>query len=117
MSTAEVHLAPGSGTRVSPLLFGALTEHFGRGIYDGIWDNQRAAPRSDVQAAVRGLGVSMFRYPGGCFADWYHWRDGVGASQDRRFMNPPTRMDGMADEALAREMGPIRRSWNCRHTP
>ena len=68
---------------VSPFLFGALTEHFGTGIYGGIWDQARDVARADVRAAVEAHGYTMFRYPGGCFADWYHWRDGVGPKADR----------------------------------
>lgn len=83
MEKAEVRLPGDQGARVSPLIFGALTEHFGRGIYGGIWDTERNVPRADVLSAVRGLGTTMFRYPGGCFSDWYHWRDGVGPRESR----------------------------------
>lgn len=68
---------------VSPFLFGALTEHFGYGMYGGIWDMERDVARADVKAAAGALGATMFRYPGGCFSDWYHWKDGVGP-KDRR---------------------------------
>jgi alpha-N-arabinofuranosidase len=78
-----VHVADRAIADVSPFLFGALTEHFGRGIYGGIWDQERDGPRADVRAAVAAHRYTMFRYPGGCFSDWYHWRDGVGPKAER----------------------------------
>ena len=80
---ARIHVTPDVVADVSPYLFGALTEHFGRGLYGGLWDAERDVPRADVKAAAAGLGATMFRYPGGCFADWYHWRDGVGPRDQR----------------------------------
>ena len=68
---------------VSPHLFGGLTEHFGTTMYGGIWDTERDVPRADVKAAIMAGGYSMFRYPGGCFSDWYHWRDGIGPKDQR----------------------------------
>lgn len=68
---------------VSPYVFGALTEHFGEGLYGGVWERDGHTPRADVAGAVRGLGTTMLRYPGGCFSDWYHWRDGVGPKEAR----------------------------------
>jgi alpha-N-arabinofuranosidase len=68
---------------VSPYLFGAFVEHLGTGLYGGVWDPATDAPRADVQAAVKAAGYTMIRYPGGCFADWYHWRDGVGPKHER----------------------------------
>ncbi|HET7571208.1 MAG TPA: alpha-L-arabinofuranosidase C-terminal domain-containing protein [Gaiellaceae bacterium] len=78
-----VRLADRPLADVSPYLFSALTEHFGRGIYGGIWDQERDVARADVRAAVQAHGYTMFRYPGGCFSDWYHWRDGVGPKAER----------------------------------
>jgi alpha-N-arabinofuranosidase len=83
MRTAHAVVRSASGTRISPYVHAALTEHFGTGIYGGIWDARRNVPRADVQAAVRGLGITMLRYPGGCFADWYHWHDGIGPREQR----------------------------------
>jgi alpha-L-arabinofuranosidase len=83
MRSAEVEVLPREGARVSPYVHGALVEHLGKCVYDGIWDTGRGLPRADVQAAVRALGTTMFRYPGGCFADWYHWRDGIGPRAER----------------------------------
>ena len=80
---AELVVSPELGDQISPFIFGALTEHFGRGLYGGLWDREREVPRADVMAAVQALGTTMFRYPGGCFSSWYHWRDGVGPRSQR----------------------------------
>jgi alpha-L-arabinofuranosidase len=80
--------------QVHPHLFGSFAEHLGRMIYGGIYDegNPRSDPdgyRRDVMEAVRDLGVSMLRWPGGNFASGYNWKDGIGP-KDRR----PVRPDG-----------------------
>jgi alpha-L-arabinofuranosidase len=78
------------GSRIDRNLFGQFAEHLGSGIYDGIWvgkdsriPNVRGI-RSDVVAALRALRVPNVRWPGGCFADEYHWRDGVGPASKRK---------------------------------
>jgi len=83
-------------TRPGPTLnrnvFGQFAEHLGRGVYEGIWvgpespiPNTRGI-RNDVVAALKAIKVPNVRWPGGCFADEYHWRNGIGP-RDRR---PPT---------------------------
>ena len=71
-------------------IFGQFAEHLGRGIYDGIWvgrgskiPNVRGI-RNDVTAALRAIKVPVVRWPGGCFADEYHWKSGVGPAAKRR---------------------------------
>ena len=77
------------GPRVNRDVFGQFTEHLGTGIYGGIWVGPRsripneAGYRSDVLAALRAIKVPMVRWPGGCFADEYHWRDGIGPRAKR----------------------------------
>jgi alpha-N-arabinofuranosidase len=73
---------------ISPLLFGGFAEHMGRCVYGGLYDP--ASPqadeqgfRRDVQAALREMGVTILRYPGGNFLSGYHWRDGVGPRDQR----------------------------------
>jgi alpha-N-arabinofuranosidase len=66
---------------ISPRLYGQFAEHLGRCCYDGLWDG--CAFRSDVVAALRELPVPLLRWPGGCYADHYHWRDGIGAAAER----------------------------------
>ena len=73
----------GTGAEISPLIFGAMIEHFGRTVDPGIWDAERDIPRSDTKVAVEAMGVRALRYPGGCFSDTYHWRDGVGPKAER----------------------------------
>ena len=72
------------GPTISRYIFGQFAEHLGHGIYDGIWvgpdskiPNTRGI-RNDVVAALKAIKVPDIRWPGGCFADDYHWRDGVG---------------------------------------
>jgi alpha-L-arabinofuranosidase len=70
-------------------IFGQMSEHLGQGIYNGIWvgkdskiPNVRGI-RSDVVSALRAIKVPVVRWPGGCFADNYNWRDGVGPADKR----------------------------------
>jgi len=79
---------------ISPMLYGHFAEHLGRCIYEGLWvgddspiPNTRGI-RNDTVAALRKLAAPVIRWPGGCFADDYHWRDGVGPRHQRpRRMN------------------------------
>jgi alpha-N-arabinofuranosidase len=70
-------------------LYGQFAEHLGRCIYDGIWVGPNSAIpntrglRNDVLAALKRLNVPVLRWPGGCFADEYHWRDGIGPRDKR----------------------------------
>jgi alpha-N-arabinofuranosidase len=74
-------------------IYGHFAEHLGHCIYDGIYvgDTNRIIPntegvRNDVIAALKKLKVPVIRWPGGCFADTYHWKDGVGPKKDRPAM-------------------------------
>jgi len=78
---------------ISPRLYGHFAEHIGRCCYDGLWVGNMADPpahqdgfRTDVVEALRALPVPLLRWPGGCYADHYHWHDGIGptASRPRR---------------------------------
>src|SRR5659263_550513 len=77
------------GPTISRHLYGHFAEHLGRGIYDGLWvGDDSPVPnvggiRLDVVEALRELDIPNLRWPGGCFADRYHWRDGVGPRRDR----------------------------------
>ena len=78
-----------AGPTISRHIFGQFAEHLGRGVYEGIWvgagspiPNTRGI-RNDVVAALQALHVPNVRWPGGCFADEYHWRDGVGPADHR----------------------------------
>ncbi len=78
------------GPRIDRNIFGQFAEHLGAGIYGGVWVGQNSSIpnvrgiRSDVVAALRALKVPNVRWPGGCFADEYHWRDGIGPEDKRR---------------------------------
>lgn len=88
--TVEVSIdgASDEGT-ISRHLYGHFAEHLGRCIYDGLWvgldsdvPNQNGV-RTDVIEALKEINVPNLRWPGGCFADDYHWRDGIGPPSDR----------------------------------
>src|SRR5450432_4624528 len=83
------------GAKIDRNLFGQFAEHLGHGIYEGIWvgsdspiPNTRGI-RNDVVAALKVIHVPNVRWPGGCFADEYHWRDGIGPADKRNVtLNP-----------------------------
>ena len=70
-------------------IYGQFSEHLGRCIYDGIWVGPDSpipninGYRKDVLEALKALKVPVLRWPGGCFADEYHWRDGIGPRETR----------------------------------
>jgi alpha-L-arabinofuranosidase len=73
-----------TGAKIDRNIFGQFAEHLGQGVYDGIWvgpdstiPNTRGI-RNDVVSALKALKVPNVRWPGGCFADEYHWRNGIG---------------------------------------
>jgi len=74
---------------ISPEIYGHFTEHLGGVIYDGIWVGPNSkipnvdGLRKDLIDHMRKIKASVVRYPGGCFADSYDWRDGVGSSDKR----------------------------------
>lgn len=73
---------------ISRHIYGQFAEHLGRDIYDGVWVQAKAADsswrlRDDVIEALRRIQVPNVRWPGGCFADYYHWRDGIGPAGRR----------------------------------
>lgn len=75
---------------ISPRLYGHFAEHLGRCCYDGIWvgRDHTTVPtdhgfRRDVVTALQAMPVPLLRWPGGCYADHYHWRDGIGPPEQR----------------------------------
>lgn len=72
------------GPKIDRNIFGQFAEHLGHGVYDGIWVGPKSAIpntrgiRNDVVAALKAIKVPNVRWPGGCFADEYHWRKGIG---------------------------------------
>jgi alpha-L-arabinofuranosidase len=70
-----------SGPLVNRNIYGQFAEHLGRCVYDGLVRNGQI--RMDVVEALKKIHVPLLRWPGGCFADNYHWKDGVGQVKDR----------------------------------
>ncbi len=73
-------------------IYGHFAEHLGRGIYEGIYVGEDSTVpntngmRNDVVAALKAMKVPVLRWPGGCFADEYHWKDGIGPKETRKKM-------------------------------
>ena len=112
--TATVTLTDEVNATISPLIFGGMIEHFGRTVEPGIWDSKRDIPRSDTKAAIEAMGVRALRYPGGCFSDTYHWRDGVGPKDKRPLVKEtfwttiPSRLGGFGtSSSFAKTNGDI----------
>ncbi|WP_411349322.1 alpha-N-arabinofuranosidase [Paenibacillus sp. WLX2291] len=77
---------------ISRHIHGQFAEHLGRCIYEGLWVGQDSpipntdGIRNDVLEALQNLHIPVLRWPGGCFADEYHWKDGVGPLEERARM-------------------------------
>lgn len=78
--------------KINKNIYGHFAEHLGRGIYEGLWVGEDSSIpntngiRNDVIGALRKLNIPVLRWPGGCFADEYHWKDGVGPRENRKRM-------------------------------
>jgi len=74
---------------INPEIYGHFAEHLGRCIYDGIWVGGNSdipnirGMRKDVLEALKQINIPVLRWPGGCFADEYHWKDGIGPKEKR----------------------------------
>ena len=84
-TSAKVVVNADSGKNIiSKHIYGQFSEHLGRCIYEGIWVGENSSIpnikgyRKDVVDALKTLNIPNLRWPGGCFADEYHWMDGVG---------------------------------------
>ena len=75
--------------KISRYLYGSFAEHLGRCIYEGIWVGEDSdiendgGIRLDTVNALKKIQLPVLRYPGGCFADNYHWMDGIGELSQR----------------------------------
>ena len=103
--TVEVSVtvrADQAGPVINPNVYGQFAEHLGAGIYEGIWVGEKSSIpntrgyRNDVVAALKALKVPVVRWPGGCFADEYHWRDGIGP-REKRPVKVNTHWGGVAE--------------------
>ena len=77
-------------SQINKNIYGHFSEHLGRCIYQGIYvgenspiPNQKGM-RQDVVEALKQIQIPVLRWPGGCFADEYHWKDGIGPKADRK---------------------------------
>lgn len=79
-------------SRIAPEIYGQFSEHLGRCIYEGIFVGEDSdipntkGMRNDVLEALRQISLPVLRWPGGCFADEYHWKDGIGPKENRKKM-------------------------------
>ncbi len=79
-------------SKISKNIYGHFSEHLGRCIYNGLFVGEGSeipnenGMRRDVVEALRNIRVPVLRWPGGCFADEYHWKDGVGPRESRKRM-------------------------------
>ncbi len=87
----ELHvLTRAPKARIAPEIYGHFAEHLGRCIYEGFWVGEDSSIpntrgiRNDVVEALKKLNIPVLRWPGGCFADEYHWKDGIGAREERK---------------------------------
>ena len=80
----------GAKHKIDRNIYGHFAEHLGRCIYEGFWVGEDSpipnenGIRKDVVGALKKIRVPVLRWPGGCFADEYHWKDGVGPREKRR---------------------------------
>lgn len=79
-------------SRINSEIYGHFSEHLGRCIYEGIYVGEDSeipntnGMRNDVVEALKEIKVPVLRWPGGCFADEYHWMDGIGPKESRKKM-------------------------------
>ena len=91
-ATIRIHDA-GTGVTIPAEIYGQFSEHLGRCIYGGLWVGKDSSVpnvegyRKDVFDALKALKVPVMRWPGGCFADDYHWMDGIGPQEGRAYIS------------------------------
>ena len=91
MTVITLNPARSKGT-INKNIYGHFSEHLGRCIYQGLYVGEGSpipnvrGIRSEAVAALKKIGVPVLRWPGGCFADEYHWEDGIGPKETRRRM-------------------------------
>lgn len=78
------------GPQIDRHIYGHFSEHLGRCIYNGGYWVGEDSPipnirgiRTDIVEAMKAIRVPNIRWPGGCFADDYHWMDGIGPKEER----------------------------------
>jgi alpha-N-arabinofuranosidase len=92
-----------TGDTISRHIYGQFSEHLGHCIYGGIWVGENSpipntrGIRNDVVAALKRINIPNLRWPGGCFADEYHWMDGIGP-RDKRPKMVNTNWGGVVED-------------------
>ena len=77
-------------SHINKELQGHFSEHLGRCIYEGLYVGENSeipnvnGMRTDVVEALKQIRIPVLRWPGGCFADEYHWKDGIGPKEGRK---------------------------------
>lgn len=86
----NVRLIPSEDApQISRHIYGHFAEHLGRGVYGGLYVGEdseipnTAGVRNDIIEALKKIKIPNLRWPGGCFADTYHWKDGIGPKEER----------------------------------
>ena len=80
------------GAKINKEIYGHFSEHLGRCVYDGIYTGEKSnipnvrGIRTDIVEALKHIKIPVLRWPGGCFADEYHWKDGIGPKEKRKKM-------------------------------
>jgi alpha-N-arabinofuranosidase len=91
-NTRAVIHADQQGDTIPKEIYGQFAEHLGSCIYGGLWVGEKSqipninGYRKDVFEALKALQIPVLRWPGGCFADEYHWMDGIGPKEKRPSM-------------------------------
>ena len=111
MATLFINIKDRKG-RINPEIYGHFSEHLGRCIYNGIYVGEDSSIpntkgiRNDIIEAFKNIRMPVLRWPGGCFADEYHWKDGIGEDRPPRYhpipdpANPVWRHEFGTDEFL-----------------
>jgi alpha-N-arabinofuranosidase len=114
-SRIDVLLDEPIGT-IAPEIYGHFVEHLGGVVYDGIWVGEDSripnigGIRREIVEALRPIRPSVIRWPGGCFADSYDWRDGIGPRDSR-----PRRTNFWIDQRALRELGNVPAKYDTNH--
>jgi alpha-N-arabinofuranosidase len=112
---SQVRLFPDQAKQSIPKeIYGQFAEHLGTCIYGGLWVGENSAIpntdgyRNDVLQALKDLKIPVLRWPGGCFADEYHWMDGVGPKENRPRMVNNNWGGTVEDNSFTRVPEPVR---------
>ena len=101
-----IHDSEADGRIIPKEIYGQFSEHLGSCIYGGLWVGRDSSIpnedgyRKDVLDALRALQVPVLRWPGGCFADDYHWMDGIGPQEKRTKISNNTWGGTMEDNSF-----------------